>query len=92
MKKRNALLGAAVAGLLQASAQAVDIPKEKLECTQLVPCYGVNVCGGHGSCSSASHGCGGQNSCKGTGWVAVSKDACEAIGGSLKPVAASKKG
>lgn len=89
----KALLGAAVAGILSAGFASADpIPAEKLKCTELVPCYGVNACKAHGSCSSATHGCQGQNSCKGTGWLPMPKDSCTAIEGSLKPTAASKKG
>ena len=94
MNKSTLLLGAAVAGILTASAKAYDIPKEKLQCKEdLVPCYGVNACQGKGQCSSATHECGGQNSCKGTGWLAVPEKTCLALPkGSLKPVEASRKG
>ncbi|HKD41799.1 MAG TPA: hypothetical protein VKB87_16065 [Myxococcaceae bacterium] len=84
----NALLGAAVAGILAAvlPAQAQKIPAEKLKKMEVVPCYGVNSCKGAGQCSGVGHECAGENSCKGQGWLAIPKEACLAIeGGSLTP-------
>ena len=46
-----------------------------------VKCMGVNACKGHSSCKTASSSCKGQNSCKGHGFVAVSAEACEQLGG-----------
>ncbi len=89
---RTLLLGAAVAGLLgtAGNAKADPIPKEKLKKMSVVACYGVNTCKSLGQCSSESHGCAAQNECRGQGWVAVPKEACTAIGGSLTPVIAKK--
>jgi hypothetical protein len=89
---RTLLLGAAVAGLLGAAttAKADPIPKEKLKKMAVVACYGVNTCRSLGQCSGESHACAAQNECRGQGWVAVPKDACVAIGGSLAPVVAKK--
>ena len=86
------LLGAAVAGILGASLAHADqpIPKEKLKKMAVVPCYGVNQCKGHGTCSGVTNKCGGQNGCKGQGWVPVPKDSCLAIGGSLTPTNQNK--
>jgi len=47
----------ATGGTKTASATEVD----------LVECHGVNACGGHNDCKSASNACAGQASCKGTG-------------------------
>lgn len=47
----------------------------------LVECHGVNVCGGHNDCKTASNACGGHASCKGTGWVKMPAAACGNIGG-----------
>ncbi len=84
--------GAAVAGQLGAAttAKADPIPAEKLKKMSVIPCYGVNTCKALGQCSGESHGCAAQNECRGQGWVAVPKEACLAIGGSLSPVAAKK--
>ena len=89
---RTLLLGAAVAGLLGAltTAKADPIPKDKLKKMAVVPCYGVNTCKALGQCSGENHGCAGQNDCRGQGWVAVPEKACDAIGGSLTPIAAKK--
>ncbi|MCF6198513.1 MAG: hypothetical protein L3J67_03790 [Hyphomicrobiaceae bacterium] len=46
-----------------------------------VHCHGVNVCKGKTACKTAGNACKGQNGCKGKGFVAVSADACAAIGG-----------
>ncbi len=85
---KNLLLGAAVAGLLAAAAQAHadPIPKDKVKRMAVVPCYGVNSCKGQGQCAAAAHACAGQNSCKGEGWLPIPKESCLAIpGGSLTP-------
>ena len=44
-------------------------------------CYGVNVCGGHNDCKTASNACAGHASCKGTGFVAMPAKACADVGG-----------
>jgi len=44
-------------------------------------CYGVNACKGKSSCKSSGHGCKSQNACKGQGFVMVTKDTCDQIGG-----------
>lgn len=51
--------------------------------TEIVHCYGVNKCKGHNDCKSAENACAGQGSCKGLGFVAVSKKACDDIGGTV---------
>ena len=48
-----------------------------------VHCYGVNKCKGNNDCKSASNACKGQSSCKGKGFVAMSKNACDKIGGKV---------
>jgi len=48
-----------------------------------VHCFGVNKCKGHNDCKTASNACKGHASCKGTGFVTMSKHACEEIGGSV---------
>ncbi|MFQ3206724.1 MAG: hypothetical protein ACI9IT_000863 [Glaciecola sp.] len=49
--------------------------------TDLVHCYGVNVCKGHNDCKTADNACGGQASCKGTGFVGMPSKACADVGG-----------
>lgn len=48
-----------------------------------VHCFGVNKCKGHNDCKTASNACKGHASCKGSGFVTMSKHACEEIGGSV---------
>jgi uncharacterized membrane protein len=50
----------------------------------LVHCYGVNKCGGHNDCGTASNACAGKASCKGTGFVAMTSKACADVGGEAK--------
>ncbi|MBL4638598.1 MAG: hypothetical protein JKY76_04475 [Proteobacteria bacterium] len=40
-----------------------------------------NACKGQASCKTAGNGCAGQASCKGHGFVAMSAEACDHIGG-----------
>lgn len=49
----------------------------------LSKCYGVNVCGGHNDCKTATNACGGHASCKGTGFVKMPAKACKDIGGNV---------
>ncbi len=46
-----------------------------------VHCFGVNKCGGHNDCKTASNACKGQASCKGKGFVSTSAHACSEMGG-----------
>jgi uncharacterized membrane protein len=48
-----------------------------------VHCYGVNKCKGHNDCKTSMNACKGHGSCKGKGFVAMSKHACDEIGGSI---------
>jgi len=52
--------------------------------SDLVHCYGVNVCKGHNDCKTATHACAGRASCNGSGFVAMPSKACKDIGGILK--------
>ena len=52
--------------------------------TDLVHCYGVNVCKGHNDCKTADNACGGQAGCNGTGFVAMPAKACGDIGGEIR--------
>jgi hypothetical protein len=51
--------------------------------TDLVHCYGVNVCKGHNDCKTANNACGGHASCKGTGFVSTTAKSCSDIGGKV---------
>ena len=86
-KLDKALLGAAVAGILGAMASgpvhAADKAKAK---NPDVECMGVNACKGKSSCAGAKSSCSGMNACKGQGWVKVSKDVCDQLGGTASPM------
>lgn len=58
--------------------------KVSTDTTDLVHCYGANVCKGHNDCKTADNACAGQASCKGTGFVATPSKACGDIGGEIK--------
>lgn len=49
-----------------------------------VKCYDVNGCKGKNDCKSADNACKGKASCKGHGFVKMSKEACEKVGGKEK--------
>ena len=49
--------------------------------TDLVHCYGVNVCKGHNDCKTANNQCTGHATCQGTGFVAMPSKACADVGG-----------
>ncbi|BDM65610.1 hypothetical protein NFHSH190041_30620 [Shewanella sp. NFH-SH190041] len=51
--------------------------------SELVHCYGINVCKGHNDCKSANNACAGHGSCKGHGFVAVPAKACSDAGGKV---------
>ncbi len=48
-------------------------------------CVGVNACKGQSSCKSAKNSCKGQNACKGRGFVELTKEQCDQVGGSFEP-------
>ena len=49
-----------------------------------VKCWGSNACKGKSECKSPGGDCKGKNDCKGQGFVEMSRQACEAIGGSTR--------
>ena len=83
---KNLVLTAAMAGLFMASTNTASAADKKVEDT--VMCYGVNECGGKGSCHGKVDSCGGKNSCstevkcaghnscKGKGLVKLTKKEC----------------
>ena len=48
-------------------------------------CMGANACKGQSACATANNACQGMNACKGQGFVMMSKDECEAAGGTYEP-------
>jgi hypothetical protein len=84
-KVSGVTLALAAAGLLGAcestpSAQASAAGGT----TDLVHCYGVNACGGHNDCKTASNACAGKASCKGHGFVKMPSKACGDVAGNIK--------
>lgn len=55
----------------------------KISTSDLIQCYGVNVCGGHNSCQTANNACSGKGSCKGQGFIAATAKSCDEIGGEI---------
>jgi len=86
MNKNSLLIGAALMGILSATAC-------KKESSQMTPtpgvagngkCFGVNSCKGKGECSAQGHDCAGLNSCKGQGWMEMSPADCTAKNGKFE--------
>lgn len=78
----GAALAVAVAGLA-GCANNTSAPTAA-GTTDLVHCYGVNVCKGHNDCKTADNACGGHASCKGSGFVGMPSKACGDVGGKIK--------
>lgn len=51
--------------------------------TDMIHCYGANVCKGHNDCKTASNACAGHGSCKGEGFVGMPSKACKDVGGKV---------
>ncbi|MBV7314734.1 hypothetical protein [Shewanella sp. NIFS-20-20] len=85
-----ALSGASLAlamAVLAGSVNAADpMPTAAMDSdtTDLVHCYGVNVCKGHNDCKGADNACAGHASCKGSGFVAMPSKSCADVGGEVK--------
>jgi uncharacterized membrane protein len=77
----GAAMAVAVAGL---AGGAVSAQAEASGSSDLVHCYGANVCKGHNDCKTADNACGGHASCKGTGFVAMPSKSCGDVGGKIK--------
>lgn len=81
----GAALAVAVAGLAGCASNGTSsTAATPAGTTDLVHCYGVNVCKGHNDCGTASNSCSGQASCKGTGFVGMPSKACADVGGEQK--------
>ena len=77
----GAAMAVAVAGL---AGGAVSAQAAAGGSSDLVHCYGANVCKGHNDCKTADNACGGHASCKGTGFVAMPSKSCGDVGGKIK--------
>lgn len=83
MNDMRKLSGIALTALAAALFTVAPLAADKNEATT-GKCYGVNSCKGKSSCRSSAHGCKHQNACKGQGYVTVSKEVCEQIGGKFE--------
>lgn len=82
MTKMNKLTGIALA--TAAAAMFAGAPAHAGDSDgSTVKCMGVNACKGKSSCKVAGSTCKGHNECKGQGFVAVSKDVCDQLGGKV---------
>ena len=48
------------------------------------PCTGANSCKGQSACKTANSSCKGLNSCKGQGFLTLTKEECDAKGGTFE--------
>lgn len=82
-KKRTVLLGAALAALSLAAGCTKSTKGERASAAK-GECWGINACKGQGECGGQGHACAGKNACKGKGWLGLTKQDCEAKGGTFK--------
>jgi len=82
-KTTGAALAIAAAGLFAAAPMSAMAGADKGGSEAKVHCYGVNKCKGHNDCKTDKNACKGHASCKGTGFVSMSKHACDEIGGTV---------
>jgi hypothetical protein len=80
----GAAMAVAVAGLAAYASVGAAPANAASGTSDLVHCYGVNVCKGHNDCKTADNACGGHASCKGTGFVAMPSKSCADVGGTTK--------
>ncbi|MDH5327073.1 MAG: hypothetical protein OEZ68_12800 [Gammaproteobacteria bacterium] len=78
-KNTGVALAVAAAGLFSVAPMASMAGESDAK----VHCYGVNKCKGNNDCKSATNACKGQSACKGQGFVSISKEACDKVGGKV---------
>lgn len=81
MTNTSKLTGAALAILAAGALMNVGTAPAHAAEGKMVHCEGVNACKGHNDCKTATNACKGQASCKGTGFVALTSEQCEKVGG-----------
>jgi len=62
-----------ISGALAPAAQAAEGAKGH--------CVGANACKGKSACKTAANDCAGKNDCKGKGFLAMTKEECDAVEG-----------
>lgn len=80
MNTAKKLSGIAIATAAAGMFAVANVPMSA-SAGETIHCVGVNACKGHSSCKTANSSCKGQNSCKGQGFVSVSAEVCEQLGG-----------
>lgn len=75
-KAMGVAMAVAAAGMMSATTPAFAASSGAS-----VHCYDVNRCKGHSDCKTANNACKGQAACKGQGFVKVSAEACDHLGG-----------
>jgi len=81
-KATGIALAVAAAGMLSTGAP-VFAASDASSSAAKVHCYGVNKCKGHNDCKTANNACKGHGSCKGQGFVTMSAEACDHLGGKV---------
>ncbi len=84
VSKKMVGMGAALAMTAAGLAGTVTTVSAGEGASSNVHCFGVNKCGGHNDCKTASNACKGQASCKGKGFISMSATACDHVGGTVK--------
>ena len=86
MRLHQAICGYTLASLAGTLFLAAPVLAPAAEAEQaLGRCSGVNACKGHSSCKGPNNSCQGRNSCKGQGFVELTRQQCEQVGGSFEP-------
>ena len=80
-RKTGAAIALAAAGLFASGVPAVASAESGSNAGK---CFGVNACKGRSSCKTANSSCKGHNACKGKGFVTVSEETCEQLGGDFR--------
>ena len=78
-KNAGIALAVAAAGLFTVAPMSAAVAGSDAK----VHCYGVNKCKGQNDCKSANNACKGKSSCKGQGFVSITKEACDKVGGKV---------
>jgi uncharacterized membrane protein len=86
MKKTEAMIASAIAGLLSLPAIVTAADKPIVHCFERERCYGV-VKAGQNDCATAASSCAGtsKQDYQKDAWVYLPKGTCGKLGGSIKP-------
>ena len=83
-KGQGGFVTAPVKGCADIGGEIKDDWRGSVASSDLVHCYGVNICKGHNDCKTAANACAGQGECKGQGgFVALTGKSCADTGGKV---------